>query len=148
MTQARVTHLFVKPHKGAPMQPRERLRLLAGKGIQGDAAFGRPRRQVLLVSAQVLERFRLNPADLRENITIQGLEVDSLEPGTHLKIGAALLEISGPCRPCGQVERLQPGLQGQIAGKRGMLARVVKTGTICIGDSVIIERLSREQIAS
>ncbi|MEJ2012893.1 MAG: hypothetical protein P8X64_11820 [Anaerolineales bacterium] len=87
-TQAAMTgtveSLFIKPASGEPMQPVERLQMIAGKGIDGDAAFGRNRRQVLIVDRAVLDHFGLMPGDLRENVTMSGLGLNNLKVGSRV----------------------------------------------------------------
>jgi MOSC domain-containing protein YiiM len=37
------------------------------------------------------------------------------------------------------MEELRPGLLQEIGGQRGMLARVAQSGTINVGDSILIQ---------
>lgn len=106
-----------------------------GKGLEGDAAFGRGRRQVLLVDLQSLTDLGLHPGDVRENMTLKGLPLGRLLPGNHLVVGQALLEITSECTPCNRMDEIQPGLQSQLQGRRGVLARVVRGGFVRLGDA-------------
>ena len=135
---ARVLHLFVKPGHRMAMRPVPGVTAVEGKGLEGDAAFGRAVRQVLLVDLQILTDLGLHPGDVRENVTLQGLPVDRLGPGSHLVVGEALLEITDECTPCERMDEIQPGLQAQLRGRRGVLARVVRGGSIRLGDSARI----------
>jgi MOSC domain-containing protein YiiM len=36
------------------------------------------------------------------------------------------------------MENIRPGLQAELEGKRGMLARVLKTGEVSLGDPVTL----------
>jgi MOSC domain-containing protein YiiM len=56
--------------------------------------------------------------------------------GQRLGIGEAEFEVSMVCDPCELMDVIRPGLQAEIEGKRGMLARVLKTGRVAIGDEV------------
>ena len=116
-------------------------RILKDKGVEG-CRHGRPgsNRQVLLVDHETLEVMDLRPGMIWENITTQGLNVNSLAIGQQLQIGQARLEVSEVCTPCIQVERLRPGLRKEMRGRRGMLCRVIEGGTVRIGDP--IEKLS------
>ena len=134
-----VTNLFIKTGPNTSMLPVDQVQAVAEKGIEGDRAYGRTKRQVLLVSSQVLDSLGLEPGDVRENITVDDLDVDNLEPGTILKIGSAELQITKPCEPCWKMDRIRPGLQAQLEGQRGMLARVIKSGQIASGDSILIQ---------
>lgn len=132
----RIAHLFLKEGRALPMRSLPAVTAIAGKGLQGDAAFGRDRRQVLLVGLSTLRDFDLQPGALRENMTLTGMVLDDLAEGTLLEIGEALLEIIGDCEPCGQMDDLRPGLREAIRGHRGKLARVTRSGDIRVGDAV------------
>lgn len=140
--RAQVTHLFLKPTHGAPMEPRLLLRAVADKGLSGDAAFGTSRRQVLVMDLETLTEFALNPGAIRENIVISGTRLAGLRAGDRIRIDAVVLEISGQCTPCDYLETLRPGLREDLAGRRGMLARVATGGRIAVGAPVQIEPAS------
>ena len=53
-----------------------------------------------------------------------------------------VLEITGECHPCSRIEDLRPGLLQEIGGQRGMLARVAQSGTINVGDTILIQASS------
>jgi MOSC domain-containing protein YiiM len=40
------------------------------------------------------------------------------------------------CDPCHLMEEIRPGLQAELEGRRGMLARVVQTGSVAVGDEL------------
>jgi len=141
---ATVRHLFRAPKRRLPMEELWEARLVADAGIEG-CAHARPgsKRQVLLVDCETLEAMNLPPGSIRENITTEGLAVNSLPPGQRLRIGESLLEISLVCTPCDQMERLRPGLRREIRGRRGMLCRVLEGGVVRAGDR--IEKVASEQ---
>lgn len=132
----RVAHLFLKEGHAMPMRSVPAVTAVAGKGLEGDAAFGRERRQVLLVGQSSLSDFSLLPGMLRENMTLTGMVLEDLADGTLLEVGEAVLEIIGDCEPCGQMDALRPGLREAIRGRRGKLARVTRRGEVRVGDSV------------
>lgn len=105
-----------------------------GRGLQGDVSFGRSRRQLLLVDQADLDRFRLGPGDVRENITLEGVPLSTLPRGTRLSLGPVVVEITGECTPCEMLDDLRPGLREEIRGRRGMLGRVLVGGTLRAGD--------------
>jgi MOSC domain-containing protein YiiM len=100
----------------------------------------------LLVDRETLEAPRLwrprglQPGIIRENVTTDGLNLNSLLIGQLLRVGEVRLEVSAICTPCGQMETIRPGLQKELWGRRGMLCRVLGGGVIRRGD--VIERLS------
>ncbi len=118
------------------MEPVEEVLAIAQCGIEGDRSFGRSTRQVLLVDHAVLTDFGLGPGDLRENNTVDGIELNTLKPGMNIQIGETLLRVYGECTPCSKLDDLQPGLQEAIRGRCGILASVVQGGSISIGDAV------------
>lgn len=121
-------------------------RLLTDFGLEG-CAHAQPggNRQVLLVDRETLEAMGLAPGLLRENITSDGLNVNSLQIGEQLRVGEARLEVTRMCTPCSLMERIRAGLRKELRGRRGMLCRVLEGGTLRPGDS--IERIP-QQIAS
>ena len=137
----RVQNLFRAPQKHLPMEELSEVRIVDDAGIEG-CAHARPggNRQVLLVDRETLEAMDLRPGIIRENITTDGLNVNSLPMGQQLRIGRARLEVSAICTPCDQMDAIRPGLRKELWGRRGMLCRVLAGGIIRRGDS--IEKLS------
>ena len=79
-----------------------------------------------------------------ENLTIRGVDWDSLEVGTRLEVGSALIELSEPCAPCGKIgssfiERgfLRVDHETEEGWSR-WLARAVEEGVVSKGDLVNI----------
>jgi len=137
----RVQNLFRAPKKHLPMEELSEVRAVGDTGFEG-CAHTRPgsKRQVLLVDRETLEAMDLRPGIIRENITTDGMNVNSLQIGQRLQIGGARLEVSAVCTPCDQMEAIRPGLPKELWGRRGMLCRVLEGGVIRRGDS--IEKLS------
>lgn len=138
---ARVQNLFRAPRKRFPMEEAEQVLAISDRGFEG-CAHARPgsKRQVLLVDRETLEAMDLQPGIIRESITTDGLNVNSLPIGQQLRVGEARLEVSAICTPCDQMEAIRPGLRKELWGRRGMLCRVLEGGVIRRGDS--IEKLS------
>jgi len=138
---ARVQNLFRAPKKHLPMEELAEVHTIADTGFEGcaHARYG-SKRQILLEDRETLEAMDLRPGIIRENITTDGLNVNSLQVGQLLRIGEARLEVSAVCTPCDQMETIRPGLRKELWGRRGMLCRVLDGGVIRRGDS--IEKLS------
>jgi MOSC domain-containing protein YiiM len=130
--------LFLKIEHGHPMREVPALTAVTGRGLEGDVAFGRNSRQVLLVAQPTLEAFDLQPGQIRENITLAAGPIDDVPAGTRIRIGEAILEVTGDCAPCDQIEAIRPGLREAIRGWRGILARVENGGPIRVGDGAEI----------
>lgn len=142
---ASVHGLFRAPKKHVPMEELREARLLADFGVEGCAHDkANNGRQVLLVDHETVEAMELAPGILRENVTTDGLNVNSLQIGELLQIGQARLEVVMVCTPCNQMERIRPGLRKELWGRRGMLCRVLEGGTIRPGDP--IERLPWQSV--
>ena len=134
---AQVQNLFRARKKHLQMEELAEVRANAGTGIAGCAhARSGSKRQVLLVDRETLEAMDLKPGIIRENITTDGLNVNSLEIGQLLRVGGARLEVSAVCTPCDQMEAIRPGLRKELWGRRGMLCRVLDGGVIRRGDPI------------
>jgi MOSC domain-containing protein YiiM len=109
------------------------------QGLRSDHSYGRARRQVLLVESETLQEFELSPGLLRENIVTRGLTYAGCPKGTQLQLGPVILEVTMECTPCSYLEELRPGLMEALRGRRGTLCRVVRGGSIQLGDPVDYE---------
>ena len=124
----------------APMRSVSTASVVEG-GVDGDrhATMGSARkaRQVLLMDRETLDALDLKPGDIRENITVSGLDFTTLEAGRRVTLGGeAVVEVTGPCAPCARMDEIRPGLKDKLQGRRGKLAFVVETGEIGVGDPV------------
>lgn len=134
---ATVSGLFTSPgRKSGVSTAHDRLRAVAGQGFEGCAHANPPKREVLFVSQEHLDALELEPGVIRENITIAGDDVEQWPIGQRVRAGAALFEITMVCDPCERMEALRPGLRERLEGKRGMLARVVESGEVAVGDEL------------
>lgn len=156
------THTFSKPNE-------ERIRLLAGLGVEGDAHLGetvkhRSRvasdptqanlRQVHLIHAELHDELRAGgfavaPGQMGENITTRDIDLLGLPTGARLYLGAAaVVEVTGLRNPCSQLDCFQPGLmaavlgrdeQGNVIRKAGVMAIVLAGGEVRPGDPIRVE---------
>ena len=134
---SKVVHLQFGPAPRLPLQPAPEIRLVEDIGVEGDRkARAGSKRQVLLMTEENCEAFGLKPGMVRENITTRGIDLQSLPPGTRVEVGGAVIEITQDCEPCAFIDSLRPGLQPEIEGRRGMLARVTRSGIVRVGDDV------------
>lgn len=135
---ATVAGLWTSPAKNSGrMDARERVQAIEEHGLEG-CAHARPRtkRQVLFASAEHLDALGVEYGRIRENFTIEGDDVHGWPVGQRVRIGSAEFEITMVCDPCERMEAIRPGLQAEIDGRRGMLARVVQGGEVAAGDPV------------
>ena len=152
-------HAFSKPVV-------DRIDLLAGLGVEGDAHCGttvkhRSRvaadpaqpnlRQIHLIQAELFAEvtskgFRVMPGQLGENIATLGLDLLALPTAARLLIGAeAIVELTGLRNPCAQIDRFQKGLlaavldrdaQGGLVRRAGVMGIVIAGGPIKAGDAI------------
>lgn len=115
--------------------------LIAGLGIEGDKhASAASKRQVLLADKEALDAVGVLPGTIKENVTVEGVDVMSLAAGTRIRLGqSAMMEITAVCEPCFRMDEIREGLKAELEGRRGMVSRVVKGGTIKVGDPIAIE---------
>ena len=89
---ANVLHLFRAYRRRLPMEEVAEVRALGGSGLEGCAhARTGSARQVLLMDTETLELMELSPGIIRENITTRGINVNGLDTGQRLQVGAAQL---------------------------------------------------------
>jgi MOSC domain-containing protein YiiM len=128
------------------MQVLSEATLLTDRGIQGDRASARGpggKRQVSLLQAEHLAVIaslvgsdEVAPELLRRNLVVQGINVIGLR-ATTFRIGEVVLRGNGACEPCSKMERaLGPGGYNALRGHGGILALVLRGGTIRLGDEV------------
>jgi MOSC domain-containing protein YiiM len=114
----------------------DRRRAIAGEGLEGCAHANPPKREVLFVSAEHLESVGVEPGAIRENLTVEGVDVQEWQIGQRVQVGSALFEVTMVCDPCHRMDELRDGLRTELEGKRGMLARIVESGEVAVGDPV------------
>ena len=119
------------------MAGQERARALEDHGLEG-CAHARPgtTRQVLFASQEHLDAVGVEPGAIRENFTVAGADVQGWAPGQTLAVGDAVFEVTMECEPCERMEELRPGLRAELEGRRGVLAKVVETGEVAVGDEI------------
>jgi MOSC domain-containing protein YiiM len=136
--RARVLAVSAAPAHSFSKTTRDRIHLLPGLGVEGDAHAGetvkhRSRvardptqpnlRQVHLIHAELFDELRVagfdvSPGTMGENVTTAGLDLLSLPTGTTLRLGPdAAIEVTGLRNPCLQLDRFQPGLMNAVLGR-------------------------------
>jgi MOSC domain-containing protein YiiM len=140
MKTGEIYGIFISTARNTPMISLEASEIVEDFGLRGDrkAQVG-SKRQVLLVDDTTLERAGVPAGGLNENLAVRGLDINALQAGQHVRIGDVLLEITGPCTVCGELEHIRSGLKEELRGRRGMLARVLRGGTVGLGDQLVVE---------
>ena len=134
---ASVDGLFTSPaRKSGVSTAHERVRAIAGQGFEGCAHANPPKREVLFASKEHLDSVGVEPGAIRENLTVEGDDVQQWPIGQQVRVGGALFEITMVGDPCQRMDDLRQGLRAELDDKRGMLARVVESGEVAVGDEV------------
>ena len=141
MQQGAITNLHIARVKGTLSDPVQEATAISGLGLEGDrSAYEGNMRQVLFMNKETLDEFGLAPGQVKENITVTGLDLSQTKEGQVFFIGDDVtMEIVGDCEPCGKMDAIQPGLKYKLDGRRGMLAMVINGGRIKVGDPVRVE---------
>jgi MOSC domain-containing protein YiiM len=134
--------IWKKRARRGPMDPVERVRLVAGEGIVGNADY-RAQRQVTLLA---LEGWRaaeaalgrgVDPRARRANLLVSGVDLAGGR-GRVLAVGPVRLRLRGETTPCDRMDEACPGLRAALASdwRAGAWADVLDDGEIALGDRV------------
>jgi MOSC domain-containing protein YiiM len=142
---SKLEQIWIKRMHRGPMDPADRARLVAGKGIVGNANQG-GKRQVTIVSNKHWTAVTAplgstpDPRLRRANLLVSGVDFANAR-GKILKIGNVRVRIFGETRPCEQMEAAAPGLRDamSVAWGGGAHGEVLDDGEIAVGDPVILE---------
>jgi MOSC domain-containing protein YiiM len=135
---AELVGIWRSPKRREAMESLESARVFENEGVEGCAHRRGGKRNVLFVAVEDLEALGVEPGAVKENFTVRGAEVMKWPLGQRLAIGEAEFEVSMICDPCELMETIRPGLLAEIDGRRGMLARVLKTGQVVVGDTITL----------
>ncbi|MEI2689399.1 MAG: MOSC domain-containing protein [Anaerolineae bacterium] len=118
--------------------------LVAGYGIEGDRKGGNPRRNLNILDQEMLaalaaEGYPAGFGVLGENLIVSGVAISSLAEGSRLRIGSqAEIEVVSLRKPCYKLTALDPRMPDAAVARVGVMARVVESGVICVGDAVVV----------
>jgi MOSC domain-containing protein YiiM len=133
-----------KPADRYARVPLDRATLVEGKGIAGDLKAGGRVRQINVMRAETLAELtavgrKTGPGEMGEQLVLAGLDPADFVEGTRLRLGAeAVIEIGEPRTGCARFEHIQGVARQSVAGRLGVLARVVVGGDVVVGDAVTV----------
>ena len=138
----------VRPERRARLKELERVVAIAGAGLTGDHRTGKTPgsgRQVTIISTEFLEQIKhytglseLHPGQLRRNLVVSGINLNALRY-QRFEIGGALFEANALCHPCSRMESaLGRGGVAAMLGHGGLCCTILESGTIRVGDAVIV----------
>ena len=143
----KVQWMGIRPASLADIEVVERLEIDLDQSIVGDHFKGKAgtKRQVTLIQQEHIATLKsilgidVSPELLRRNIVVSGINLMALKDRSF-RIGSALLFGTGNCAPCSRMEKnLGPGGYNAMRGHGGLTARVVESGVVALGDTVIAE---------
>lgn len=139
----RICWIGLRPARREPLLPRTEAVLDPETGLAGDRYSSRTQRarQVTLIEteglaaiASYLGRETIGPELLRRNIAVSGINLLALK-GCRIRLGSALLEVTGECQPCSRMEEiLGAGGYNAVRGHGGITARILVGGMVRLGD--------------
>jgi hypothetical protein len=150
---ARVASLHLHPpDPGAPLRPIDRIEAVAGRGVQDDLRYfdrirgstGAPsRRHIRLIEREQIDRHAaalglpsIPPGVVRANVETLGIDLIDLI-GRDIRIGGAVLRVYEARQPCEKMDAICAGLRQRMEQNRqGVLAEIVRSGTIRVGDAI------------
>ena len=134
--------------------------LIGALGIEGDLHahpqfHGGPRKAILIIASETIGLLKQRGypvfyGALGENLTTEGLDFRDLRLGDELRAGGAILEITHPRVPCGQLDVYGPSIKNEIFDKgvkaldpksprwgwSGFYASVRSPGSVAAGDII------------
>ncbi len=139
---AKVISLSSSPGRGTPKYPVEFGSFIKDFGMEGDGHAGNWHRQVCIFDVSSMDSMSTEERTAceetySENITTEGIQLHTLPPGTRLKIGETILEIT----QIGKDFVKDPSLHTPrevIMHREGVFCIVVKSGIVEPGDEVKI----------
>ncbi len=139
-----VTWLGVRSQKKSVLETPAEVLAIAGKGLVGDHYSGKSgKRSVTLIHQGHLNTVSdilgktVDPQDTRRNIVVEGINLLALSDQEFCLGEEVILKGTGHCHPCSRMEtNLGPGGYNAMRGHGGLTARILRGGTIRIGDKI------------
>ncbi len=146
-----VVSIHIAPAAGAPMSAVAEIRVIAGKGLEGDRYFRKTGsysktpgsgREVTLIEIEAIDalqreyRIDIDPGQARRNIVTRGVALNHLID-REFSVGDVVLRGTRLCDPCSHLEKLT--VKGTLHGlihRGGLRADIVRGGTIRIEDPI------------
>ena len=139
---AKVLNVCISKVKGAVKEPVDKIHLIPGHGIEGDAHAGNWHRQVSILAKESVNKMQskidteLKPGVFAENILSEGIEVMSLPIGQKLRIGGAVLEVTQIGKECHADCAIRQQVGDCVMPREGVFMKVLEEGEVCPGGGI------------
>lgn len=142
---AHVLSVCISEKRGTVKKPVKEIKLKLDHGIIGDAHAGSWHRQISLLGNESVDRMRkmglvLDAGVFAENILTEGIVLNTLPIGTHLRIGKSLIEVTQIGKECHHGCEIREKTGFCVMPTDGIFAKVLEEGTIKSGDEITIEK--------
>ena len=153
--RGKIASINISAQKGGKKKPVKEA-FINELGIEGDGHSGKWHRQVSFLSNESIESFNqkgsitTKQGDFAENITTCGIDLAGLKAGDILAImdenpeaegnKKVILEVTQIGKECVSPCSIYYQVGSCIMPKEGLFCRVIKTGKIKVGDSIIVEK--------
>ena len=141
-TKGKIKAISISKDRGTRKDNIPAAELKAGFGIEGDAHAGNWHRQVSLLGQESIEKMRAKGADVSagdfaENITTEGIDLQSLAIGSKLRLGSVSeVEITQFGKECHSGCAIFQQIGDCVMPREGVFAKVTKPGRIKPGDTI------------
>ncbi|MHC4499873.1 MAG: MOSC domain-containing protein, partial [Planctomycetota bacterium] len=141
-TKGTIKAISISQHRGTKKHNIARARLAVDCGIIGDAHAGNWHRQVSLLAMASIDKMvaigaMVSPGDFAENITTEGIDLQSLVAGARLRLGAgAEVEVTQFGKECHSRCEIFEEVGDCVMPREGIFAQVTKAGAIEVGDII------------
>jgi MOSC domain-containing protein YiiM len=151
--QGRIAAIYVAPSDGAPMETRDSVRAIAGKGLEGDryaVAAGtysgvmhtNAERAVTLIEREAIRGaskeydVEIGEHETRRNLVTEGVPLNHLV-GRDFTVGGVRMRGYKLSEPCAYLEGLtRDGVRKALIHRAGLRAEILDDGEIAVGDTV------------
>jgi len=138
-----IVAVCISVKKGTKKAPVQAGRLVKDFGLEGDAHGDHGiLKQVSLLSMGSIakmkrEGFEVGPGDFAENLTVEGIELSTLSPGTRFRVSRdIILEITQIGKACHGGCTIFKEVGKCIMPREGIFARVIEGGDVRPGDEI------------
>lgn len=141
---ATVRAVCISEKKGTAKRNIDECEVIENYGLKDDAHAGSWHRQVSLLAYEKIEEFKelgvdVKDGDFGENLIVNGIDLGKLPVGTMLAINEILLEVTQIGKECHSGCAIAQAVGKCIMPTEGIFARVLKGGTVKVGDQVLIK---------